>query len=170
VRWYTKGHRNPQGITFRPGSTVPYEAEHGPNIDDEVNALPNGGNGGWNPTNGTDYDQTKPMTDLNRYPSAFKPVWRSGTPANPGTYAPSGITFVTGPQWKSWSGHIMMAFLKNSELRVLFLTGYGTGAGQKIVPGSQKGVRLRVPVQGPDGKVYVATDADPGAIWQITAS
>lgn len=170
VRWYSKGHRNPQGIAFRPVNHVPYEAEHGPNIDDEVNALRNGGNAGWAPTNGSDYDQTKPMTNLN-IPGVTRPVWRSGTPSTAVTYAPSGITFLAGSQWKSWNGAIMVAFLKNSELRLLFLTGYGTVAGQKIVPGSQKGVRLRVPVQGPDGKVYVATDVEPnGAIWQLTPS
>jgi aldose sugar dehydrogenase len=34
---YTYGHRNVQGIAFRPGSGQPYSVEHGPDWDDEVN-------------------------------------------------------------------------------------------------------------------------------------
>jgi hypothetical protein len=49
-RVYTYGHRNPQGITFRPGNDVPYAIEHGPNINDEVNRLAAGGNRGWDPS------------------------------------------------------------------------------------------------------------------------
>ena len=36
---YTYGHRNVQGITFRPGTGQPFIAEHGPNHSDEVTAL-----------------------------------------------------------------------------------------------------------------------------------
>ena len=61
--WYSKGHRNPQGIAFRPGSNDPYSVEHGPDVNDEVNKLVNGGNAGWNPNDGAGgYDQSKPMT------------------------------------------------------------------------------------------------------------
>ena len=51
-RWYTRGHRNPQGLAFRPGSNDPYSVEHGPDVNDEVNQLVNGANSGWNPDNG----------------------------------------------------------------------------------------------------------------------
>ncbi len=168
ARWYTKGHRNPQGIAFRPGSNDPYTAEHGPNINDEVNKLVNGGNAGWDPTNGSDYDQTKPMTDLLKFPSAMRPVWRSG---DAGTIAPSGITFLSGSQWEAWDGVLLIAVLKNSELRALVINPDGSVSGQFQVPGST-GTRLRSAVQGPDGNLYVATDAggSSGAIWKITPS
>jgi glucose/arabinose dehydrogenase len=42
-RIYTFGHRNPQGITFRPGTGQPYSVEHGPDRNDEVNRLVVGG-------------------------------------------------------------------------------------------------------------------------------
>ena len=82
-RWYTKGHRNPQGIAFRPADNTPWNAEHGPGINDEVNALVNGGNAGWDPTTGTNYDQSQPMTDLVKFPA------RSDPNGGPGTRAPS---------------------------------------------------------------------------------
>ncbi len=35
-RIFAYGFRNPQGITFRPGSGNPYISEHGPDHSDEV--------------------------------------------------------------------------------------------------------------------------------------
>ena len=48
-RVFTYGHRNPQGLTFRPTDNRPFKAENGPWHTDEVTALVNGGNGGWYP-------------------------------------------------------------------------------------------------------------------------
>ena len=52
TRWYTRGHRNPQGLAFRPGSNDPYSVEHGPDVNDEVNKLVNGGEQRLEPDNG----------------------------------------------------------------------------------------------------------------------
>ena len=62
ARIYTRGHRNVQGLAIRPGLGQFWSVEHGPNRDDEVNLLENGGNYGWDPVPG--YDQSVPMTDL----------------------------------------------------------------------------------------------------------
>jgi glucose/arabinose dehydrogenase len=167
-RWYSRGHRNPQGIGFRPSTNAPYTSEHGPNINDEVNLLANGGNGGWDPNTNGAYDQAHPMTDLAKFPDALLPVWRSGDQF---TVAPSGMTFLDGPEWKSWDGAIIVALLNFRHLRALFLNGAGTSSMQVFpVDGSDQSTRLRVPVEGPDGKLYVATDESAGAIWQITPS
>jgi glucose/arabinose dehydrogenase len=48
-RVYTYGHRNVQGIAFRPSDGRAFTAEHGPWHNDEITALVNGGNGGWDP-------------------------------------------------------------------------------------------------------------------------
>jgi glucose/arabinose dehydrogenase len=170
-RWYTRGHRNPQGLAFRPGSNDPYSVEHGPDVDDEVNKLVNGANGGWNPTNGTDYDQTKPMTDFTLEPgNTMTPVWQSGSP----TVAPSGGTFLSGPQWKAWDGALVVACLKTDasigqRLLVMHLDAAGTALTGAPVTALARGVRLRAPVQGPDGNLYVVTDdgTGTGAIWKV---
>ena len=44
---YSMGHRNPQGIAIRPGTDQVYAAEHGPDVNDEVNLIVAGGNYGW---------------------------------------------------------------------------------------------------------------------------
>jgi glucose/arabinose dehydrogenase len=167
ARIYTYGHRNPQGLAFRPGNDVPYTSEHGPNINDEVNQLIAGGNGGWDPnTNGT-YDQFVPMTDLQKFPDAMIPAWRSGDSF---TLAPSGATFLTGSQWQSWENQLVVAFLKDSKARVMFLDGNGNVSF--ATPILENGVRLRSAVQGPDGNLYIATDVGGGlgAIWKVTPS
>lgn len=164
-RVYTYGHRNPQGITFRPGNDVPYAIEHGPDKNDEVNQLGAGGNGGWDPVPG--YNQGVPMTDLQKFPDAMIPAWRSG---DSGTVAPSGGTFLTGAQWKSWDGALAVAFLKDSKARVMFLDGNGNVSF--ATPILANGVRLRSAVQGPDGNLYISTDVGGGngAIWKVTPS
>jgi len=166
-RVYTFGHRNPQGITFRPGTGQPYSIEHGPDRNDEVNRLVAGGNGGWDPNTGGSYDQSQPMTDLQKFPNAMIPAWRSG---DSGTVAPSGGTFLTGAQWKSWNGALTVAFLKDAKARVMFLDGNGDVSF--ATPILSNGVRLRSAVQGPDGNLYVATDVGggSGAIWKVTPS
>ncbi|HZP28881.1 MAG TPA: PQQ-dependent sugar dehydrogenase [Acidimicrobiia bacterium] len=170
-RIFTSGHRNPQGIAFRPGSNAPYSVEHGPDRNDEVNRLVAGGNGGWDPVPG--YDQTLPMTDLAKFPNAMRPVWRSG---DGGTIAPSGATFLSGPQWKALDGALAVAVLKGSQLRLMYLDGAGDITGTTAV--LQNGVRLRSAVEGPDGALYVSTDQRNGStaangqdqIWRISPS
>lgn len=170
--WYTRGHRNPQGLAFRPGSNDPYSVEHGPEIDDEVNRLVNGANGGWNPDNGAGaYDQSKPMTDPALDPgNTMTPVWRSGGV----TVAPSGATFLSGPQWKGWDGALAVACLDGSpsvgqRLLVMHLDGAGTALTGGPVTALPRGLRLRSAVQGPDGNLYVVTDGNngTGAIWKV---
>jgi glucose/arabinose dehydrogenase len=167
-RIYTFGHRNPQGIAFQPGTGQPYSIEHGSSIDDEVNKLVAGGNGGWDPVPGYDgYDGSVPMTDFQKFPNAMVPVWRSG---NGGTVAPSGGTFLIGSQWKSWANQLVVAFLKDSKARVMFFDG--SGSVSFATPILENGVRLRSAVEGPDGNLYIATDvgAGGGAIWKVVPS
>jgi len=162
---YTYGHRNVQGIAFAPNGQA-YSVEHGPDRDDEVNRLVRGGNYGWDPVapgSAGDYDQTRPMTDLTKFPNAQRAVWSSGVP----TIAPSGATFLTGAQWGGWNGALAVAVLKGSQLRVLALNANGTAVEQQWTRITDRG-RLRSAVQGPGGVLYIATDANPGAILKVT--
>jgi glucose/arabinose dehydrogenase len=170
--WYTRGHRNPQGLAFRPGSNDPYSIEHGPDVDDEVNKLVNGANGGWNPDDGAgNYDQSKPMTDPTLDPgNTMTPVWRSGSP----TEAPSGGTFLTGSQWKAWDGALVVACLKTDasigqRLLVMHLNAAGTALTSPPVIALARNTRLRAAIEGPDGNLYVITDgaSGAGAIWKV---
>ncbi len=68
LAWYTRGHRNLQGLAFRPSDGMPFSVEHGTFRDDEINVLVAGGNYGWDPVPG--YNELRPMTDLTKFPDA----------------------------------------------------------------------------------------------------
>ena len=173
-RIYSWGHRNVQGIAFQAGTGSGLSVEHGTDVDDEVNWIVPG-NFGWNPDNGAGgYDESTPMTR----PGGIGAVWRSGDsltpPSNPGvTIAPSGATFLSGRQWKGWNGAVAVAVLKDMQLRIMLPNSMGLIGGNNFVANLGGSVpRLRSAVEGPDGRLYIATDDDSptGAIWRVTPS
>jgi len=164
-RVFTFGHRNVQGLAVQPGSNRVYAAEHGSDRDDEINLLVPGQNYGWDPGPNGRYDESVPMTDLEKYPSAARAVWTSGNP----TTALSGITFLAGALWRDWDGALVGAELKNQRLRILRVDAAGTGTSQLGELCEDQNVRLRTPVLGPDGALYVLTDGKSGGdeIWRL---
>jgi aldose sugar dehydrogenase len=174
ARIYTYGHRNPQGITFRPGTNQPFTAEHGPGHSDEVTPLVAGGNAGWDPRPNVgargacpgDYcgyqgDATfMPMTDTTRFPAALRPTWN-----NTGSSQGMGpATFLNGSQWKLWDGRLLVGVMGANRLDLLELNTAGTSATRSAF-GSLPGARYRSLVQAPDGNLYIATDG--GEIWRV---
>jgi len=160
---WTYGHRNLQGIEVRPGTTQVFTAEHGPDVDDEVNVEIAGGNYGWDPSKGgtqQTYDESVPMTDTKRFPDAVRAVWSSGDP----TEAISGAAFVSGPQWDNLDGAFVVAALKGMKLLAMTMNQAGA-VTRVIVPPelSDTHGRLRSVHQGPDGALYVTTDNGSGA-------
>lgn len=45
--FYTRGHRNPQGLIYNSNQNIIYDVEHGDRTDDEINILEAGMNYGW---------------------------------------------------------------------------------------------------------------------------
>jgi glucose/arabinose dehydrogenase len=157
---WTTGHRNVQGLALRPGTTQMWSAEHGPDVDDEVNVLVRGGNYGWDPQDGAGrYDQSVPMTDTAAFPSAVRARWSSGRP----TVATSGATFLVGPAWGRWEGALAVAELKNTGVRVLSMTPDGRVTGDEQM-GPLDGTigRIRT-VQSAGSTVYLTTGNGGGA-------
>lgn len=185
-RTFTYGHRNPQGITFRPGTNQPYTSENGPWHTDEITALVNGGNAGWDPRPNMagradcpdDYcgympnqmgavdpkERAKfmPMTDLATYPDAMKPAWTNDG-LSQGTF---GSTFLSGKQWKSWDGRMAVALAGigvhgtpvGNRIDILDIAADGLSAKRTTMVLPMPAGRFRSVVQGPEGNLYVATD------------
>ena len=167
TRIYTYGHRNVQGLALRPGTSQMWSVEHGPSRDDEINLLTSGGNYGWNPVPG--YNESVPMTDLTEFPDAIEARWSSGNP----TLATSGGIFLEGEQWGSWEGRLAVATLVDSRLRLFEFTADGVFVSQVIVPELNRTYgRLRTPMLGPDGALYVSTSNGGGVdrILRIVAT
>jgi glucose/arabinose dehydrogenase len=149
ARIHTYGHRNVQGLAFRPSDGRAFAMEHGPDRNDELNALFAGGNYGWDPVPG--YNESAPMTDFAKFPTAIGSAWWSGSQ----TIAPSGITFLSGSQWGAWNGAIAAAALKGQQVRVFTLNGDAVSGQASII--TNQG-RLRSAVLGPDQNLYLTTD------------
>jgi glucose/arabinose dehydrogenase len=154
---YTYGHRNVQGVAVRPSDGAVYTAEHGPTTDDEVNLLRPGGNYGWDPGQGGTvggYDESVPMTDLERYPDALPAAWSSGSPVE----AVAGAAFVSGPQWGDLDGTLAVAALRGSKLLLMTIGPDGAVASvAKPAPLDGTFGRLRAVRTGPDGALFVST-------------
>ena len=161
------GHRNPQGLAPRPGGQV-LVSEHGPDVDDEINLLRPGGNYGWDPSRGgteDSYDESVPMTDLQRFPDAVPARWSSGS----ATEAVCGAAFLTGPPWGE--GVLAVTALKGTKLLLFRLGPDGSVLGVDV-PAELDGTygRLRAARQGPDGALYVTTsNGDDDKVLRISA-
>lgn len=169
---YTFGHRNVQGVALRPGSDQVFTAEHGPDKNDEVNLLRAGANFGWDPSRGgantTRYDESVPMTDLQRFPDAVPAKWQSGED----TEAICAAEFLSGPQWGALDGALVVTALKGAKLLVLTLNDAGDVASVAIPPEFNDTFgRLRAARLGPDGALYVTTtNGDNDKLLRVTPS
>ncbi len=150
------GHRNVQGVAVAADGAV-YTAEHGPSTDDEVNRITSGGNYGWDPAQGgtvSGYDESVPMTDLDRFPDAVPAAWSSGSPVE----AVAGAAFLAGPQWGDLDGTLAVGALRGEKL--LFMTVGPDGAVTEVgVPAPLDGTygRIRAVRTAPDGALLLST-------------
>jgi glucose/arabinose dehydrogenase len=152
-RIFSYGHRNVQGITLfdKPKDGVyGYTLEQGSDRDDELNLL-KPGNFGWDPIPG--YNESRAMTDLEKFPDAIHAVWSSGFP----TIATSGVTIVKGEQWGTWNGAVLLAVQKDMHVRIQkYDADYKLLRNDKIFTGFG---RIRTVVESPSGnELYLLTD------------
>jgi glucose/arabinose dehydrogenase len=147
---YSMGHRNPQGITFQPGSNRAYVAEHGPELNDEINWIRAGRNYGWPCVTGYNVAYTScPGVSA----TFTQPVWRSGS----STIATSGAAFVTGTKWGNFTNDLFVSTLKQADLRRFDVAATGSPAiGGSIYFNGTYG-RLRATVLGPNSFLYLTS-------------
>ncbi|SDP17256.1 Glucose/arabinose dehydrogenase, beta-propeller fold [Actinopolyspora xinjiangensis] len=158
----TFGHRNPQGVAVREDGEV-FTAEHGPDVDDELNRLVPGGNYGWDPSRGgrsSYYDESVPMTDRQRFPGAVPAVWTSGDE----TVAVCDAAFLRGSRWGSLEGVLAVTTLKGSKLLLFRLAADGRSVRRMWAPEELDGThgRLRAATLGPDDALYLTTSNGSG--------
>jgi glucose/arabinose dehydrogenase len=154
---YTYGHRNIQGVAVRPGTDQIFTAEHGPSFNDEVNLIQAGRNYGWDPSQGGKvggYDESVPMTDLQRFPDAVPAKWQSGET----TEAVCAAAFLDGDQWGKLNGALVITALKGAKVILLTLTKAGDVASVAIPKEfDNRFGRLRAARSAPDGALYITT-------------
>jgi len=144
----SKGHRNPQGFDWDPGTDRLISTEHGPSGGDgprgfdEVNAIEAGGNYGWAEVYGSEHEGFD--APLRVYEEAL---------------APSGATFVAR-EGSDWTGDYLFANLRGESLRRLRFDGEEITVDEPLLEG--RFGRLRTIVEGPDGDLYALTSNRDG--------
>jgi aldose sugar dehydrogenase len=157
---FAYGVRNAQGLFVDPSTGTIWEHEHGPRGGDELNIIVRGHNYGWPAiTYGVNYNGTIVSKDTARK-GMDQPIvhW---TPS----ISPSGLIIYSGDRFQAWRGNVFLGALSGLDLRRLELHG-GRVTHQEVLQLLARGPRrIRDVRQGPDGLLYVLTEA--GALLRV---
>lgn len=157
---YTYGNRNPQGLALHPVTGQIWEVEHGPKGGDEINVVRRGANYGWPViTYGTSYTG-KAIGEGSAKAGMEQPL-RYWVPS----ISPSGITFYTGKAFPAWRGNVFLGALSGRALVRLRVDGKRILEEERLL--EDLGERIRDVRQGPDGHLYLLTDASNGALLRL---
>ncbi len=159
---WSLGHRNLQGAALHPVTGQLWTTEHGAKGGDELNTPKPGRDYGWPViSHGVNYSGEKIGEGLSAKPGLEQPLWH-WTPS----IAPSGLAFYTGERVPAWRGSLFAGSLKFGLLARLTLDGEHVVAEERLLEGLNQ--RIRDVRQGPDGALYLLTDATDGSILRVT--
>ena len=158
---WSLGHRNAQGAAIAPDGSL-WISEHGPQGGDEINRPEPGRNYGWPVvTYGENYGGGKIGEGITHKAGMEQPLhyWVP-------SIATSGMAFLTSERYgKDWKGSLIVGALKAQRIeRLSIADGRITGRQQLL---TQLGQRVRDVRQGPDGWLYLLTDAPGGQLLRV---
>lgn len=158
---YSYGHRNIQGAAINPADGRLWTHEHGPQGGDEINLPEPGVNYGWPViTYGVNYGIGTPIGEGTSRPGMAQPIYQ-WTPS----IAPSGMAFYDGNAFPAWRGDLFVGALKFRLLVRLEIDGNQVVNEERLLQGELG--RIRDVRQGPDGYLYLLTDADDGRLARL---
>jgi glucose/arabinose dehydrogenase len=158
---WSKGHRNPQGITFDSADGRLYTVEHGPQGGDEINAPEAGKNYGWPViTYGRDYSGAKIGVGTAKE-GMEQPLFYWDP-----SIAPGAIAVYRGAMFPEWNGNFLVAALKFEILSRLDRDANGKIVERERLFDGEFG-RLRDVIVAPDGALLMTTDEDDGALLRV---
>lgn len=154
------GHRNVQGAALHPETGQLWTAEHGARGGDEINTPKAGLNYGWPViTYGIDYSGAK-IGEGTAKPGMEQPLFYWDP-----SIAPSGAAFYTGAVWPAWKNSLFVGALAGQMLVRLSTQGEAVTGEERLLSGL--GERIRDVRQGPDGLLYLLSDAQAGKILRV---
>ncbi|MGO4350551.1 PQQ-dependent sugar dehydrogenase [Rhizobium sp. RAF36] len=159
---WSKGHRNPQGITFDAADGKLYTVEHGARGGDEINLIAPAKNYGWPViTYGVDYSGAK-IGEGTEKAGLEQPLhyWDP-------SIAPGAIAVYRGKMFPEWNGDMLVAALKFQLLSRMQRDGSGKFVGEERMFEGQYG-RIRDITVAPDGALLMVTDERDGALLRVS--
>jgi aldose sugar dehydrogenase len=157
---YSIGHRNIQALAVHPTTNEVWAVDHGPEGGDEINLIEAGNNYGW-PflTGGADYSGAPIGVGLSME-GMISPVH-----VFEDTVAPSGLLFLPeGTQFGEWAGDMLIGGLMTEGVVRVRFEGGEVVAEEAI----ELGHRVRDVRLGPDGDLWMVTDAEDGAVLRLS--
>jgi len=158
--FYSWGNRNIQGMVRHPVSGEIWSHEHGPRGGDEINIIRSGINYGWPEiTYGIDYSGL-PITNRVKKEGMAQPLhyWDP-------SIAPSGMAFYTGEHFPGWQGDLFVGALKMQKLVRLTIDDGKVTEEEDLL--TDLGARIRDVRMGPDGMLWLLTDAPQGKVYRL---
>jgi aldose sugar dehydrogenase len=164
---FTRGHRDPLGLTVHPVTGAVLAVEHGPNGGDEVNVIRAGANYGWpQATFGHGYDGAD-LVSSPLAPGIAAPLvyWVP-------SIGPSGLLVYSGDRFPAWKHNLFVGSVRRGQIP-------RTGGLERVVLNdklqelrretllTELHQRIRDVRQGPDGLIYILTDEDDGALLRL---
>ena len=155
------GHRNIQAAALHPTTGDLWEIEHGTRGGDELNVARKGKDYGW-PTiaYGIEYRGGPITGGIQRKDGMEQPLYYWDP-----VIGPSGMAFYTGTLFPAWKGNLFVGGHATNDLVRLELNGEKVVAEERLL--SDRKERVRDVRQGPDGALYVLTDATNGRLLKL---
>ena len=158
---FSIGHRNIQSAALHPDTGMLWEVEHGTRGGDELNVVRSGRDYGW-PTiaYGIEYRGGQITGGVQQKEGMEQPIYYWDP-----VIAPSGMAFYTGSLFPEWKGDLFIGGLETRNLVRLELNGEKIVAEERLLADRKE--RIRDVRQGPEGAIYVLTDAANGRLLKI---
>lgn len=163
---YSYGHRNAQGLVYDLETGRIWQHEHGPFGGDTLNLIQAGANYGWPvATYGAEY---RGRSEIGTVPEQRQDIVEPVTHWTlPHSIAPSGLALYRGDVFPEWEENLFVGALRQQHIRRVVLGEDGeTVVHEEELLRNAVG-RIRDVRTGPDGHLWFATDASPGAVYRI---
>ena len=157
---YSFGHRNPQGLVYRPDAGELWSHEHGPAHGDELNRIVAGGNYGWPRVSfGWEYGGGAIGRGLWGEKGMERPikVWVRAI-------APSDLVYYDGAMFPAWRGSFLLGSMSRIHLNRLRIENDQPVLEERILQGTAG--RVRALAVDAAGAVYLG--ADTGHVLRLT--
>lgn len=159
---WSYGHRNMQGAALHPSTRKLWTTEHGPMGGDEINIPEAGKNYGWPIiTWGINYSG-EPIPEATGTAAEGMEQPHHYFEVSP---AISGLAFYTADRMPAWQHSVFLGSLVKACLIRLELDGDRVVGEERLL--GERNERIRDVRQGPDGYLYVLTDAEDGKLLRV---